>query len=373
MAFHAYFDLLRSPQSSHTARDMASDELPIFKFLNSWTSVLKFDYLELQKKQAFAIMHIKVWVVAYPTEADGASNNGDVGVLSASTHLGSSYEPGTCSINYINPMFGKAYQIDAKYYLGIYFILGILAVVVTSIRSLAIFYGPIKASRRLHERLLDEILRAKVRFFHSTPMSRVVNRFSSDLATSDAFAAPLYGCHQWADSIDGVDTSTLGLEDLRSRIITIPQDPVFFSGTLRTNLDLFGQHDDVELWAALKHSHLIDHHGADDNKNATLDSLISENGSDWSQATSSVDFDTDHQIQQTIRTEFMCESSLLCIAHRLWTVANYDRILMLDHGQAMEFDTPYNLITREDSVFQQICERSDEFNGLLFIATTKHE
>lgn len=190
--------------------------------------------------------------------------------------------------------------------------------------------------------------------------------------------------------IDGVDISSIGLEDLRSRLTIIPQDPVLFSGTLRTNLDPFDQYDDADLWAAIKRSHLVD----DENSNITLDTPVLENGSNWSQgqrqlialaralvkkssliildeATSSVDFDTDHQIQQTIRSEFD-NSSLLCIAHRIRTVIDYDRILVLDHGEIKEFDTPYNLITKEDGVFHQMCERSGEYAELLAVATAKH-
>lgn len=186
--------------------------------------------------------------------------------------------------------------------------------------------------------------------------------------------------------IDGIDIHTIGLDDLRSRLTIIPQDPVLFSGTLRSNLDPFDQYDDATLWAALKRAHLID---AAENA-ITLDSPVNENGSNWSQgqrqlialaralvkksplivldeATSSVDFDTDHQIQETIRKEFN-DSTLLCIAHRIRTVVDYDRILVLDHGEIKEFDTPYNLMTREDSIFQQMCKRSGEFNELLAIA-----
>lgn len=194
--------------------------------------------------------------------------------------------------------------------------------------------------------------------------------------------------------IDGVDIANLGLEDLRSRLTIIPQDPVLFSGTLRSNLDPFGQHDDAELWAALKRSHLIDQQDGDEEKKITLDSVVLENGNNWSQgqrqlialaralvkkstliildeATSSVDFDTDRKIQETIRSELV-HSSLLCIAHRIRTVADYDRILVLDQGRVKEFDTPYNLITRQDSIFRQMCQRSGEFEELLEIASAKH-
>ncbi|KAI9266436.1 P-loop containing nucleoside triphosphate hydrolase protein [Phascolomyces articulosus] len=192
-------------------------------------------------------------------------------------------------------------------------------------------------------------------------------------------------------TIDGIDISQLGLHDLRSQLNIIPQDPVLFSGTLRSNLDPFHEFTDADLYAALKRAHLI-HDGNYDQ--ITLDNPVAENGSNWSQgqrqlialaralvkksslivldeATSSVDFDTDHKIQQTIRTEF-ADSSLLCIAHRIRTVADYDRILVLDQGRVVEFDTPYNLMTREDSLFHQMCERSGEFSELLAIASQAH-
>lgn len=208
--------------------------------------------------------------------------------------------------------------------------------------------------------------------------------------------------------IDGVDIHTIGLDVLRSRLTIIPQDPVLFSGNLRSNLDPFDQYDDIELWAALKRSHLIDSQAENAScgnsirssngsaiENISLSSPVSENGSNWSQgqrqlialaralvkkstfiimdeATSSVDFDTDHKIQETIRTEFK-DSSLLCIAHRIRTVADYDRILVLDQGEVKEFDTPYELMTREGSIFQQMCMRSGEYPELLAIAKNKSE
>ncbi|KAG1471789.1 hypothetical protein G6F56_001926 [Rhizopus delemar] len=192
--------------------------------------------------------------------------------------------------------------------------------------------------------------------------------------------------------IDGVDIHKIGLNLLRSRLTIIPQDPVLFSGTLRSNLDPFNQHDDAELWASLKRAHLIDEGGEND---IALDSVVTENGSNWSQgqrqlialaralvkksaliildeATSSVDFDTDHKIQETIRTEFE-DSALLCIAHRIRTVADYDRILVLDHGEVKEYDTPYTLMTKEGGIFNQMCVRSGEYSELITIAKRKHD
>ncbi|CDH48321.1 atp-dependent bile acid permease [Lichtheimia corymbifera JMRC:FSU:9682] len=593
---------------------------------------------------------IKVWTSAYETKRH------DLGVLTAlSTH--SSFLLNSLSLSMDAPSSSEnapqqPQHVNVTYYLGIYALIGFLALLATTARSLIIYYGSIRASRRLHEKLLQKILRAKIRFFDSTPLGRILNRFSTDMEAIDQEVSPMvafvlfsivsmfcmlilvstvlpaflipgtfiavifvfigmyylatsrdmkrlnsvsrspiyvqfsetlngvstirafgaqprfvmenydlvdnnnrpflwmWATNRWLHSriellgssvcfftglvimlarswidpglaglclsyalqftdhiiwivrgyaqnemnmnsiervqeymdieeeapenipatcppkswpetgavkvedlemrysqdspavlhrisfetkprekvgivgrtgsgkstlalsifrfmeashgrilIDDVDIATLGLQDLRSRLTIIPQDPVLFSGTLRSNLDPFGQHDDAELWAALKRSHLIDQQkggdgGGSEQKNITLDSVVLENGNNWSQgqrqlialaralvkkstliildeATSSVDFDTDRKIQETIRTE-LTHSSLLCIAHRIRTVADYDRILVLDQGRVKEFDTPYNLITREDSVFRQMCQRSGEFDELLEIASAKH-
>jgi ABC-type multidrug transport system fused ATPase/permease subunit len=126
-----------------------------------------------------------------------------------------------------------------------------------------------------------------------------------------------------------------------------------------------------------------------------LDSLVSENGGNFSQgqrqlialaralvrsskliimdeATASVDFNTDHMIQQTIRQEFK-DFTLLCIAHRIKTVVDYDKILVLDAGKLVEFDHPYTLIQTDNSIFRSMCEKSGEYTELLNIAKTKYE
>ncbi|RUS27682.1 P-loop containing nucleoside triphosphate hydrolase protein, partial [Jimgerdemannia flammicorona] len=169
--------------------------------------------------------------------------------------------------------------------------------------------------------------------------------------------------------IDGIDIANIGLEDLRSRLTIIPQDPTLFSGTLRSNLDPFDQYEDGEIFESLRRVHLLpsasDSNAAESeaiNANVfrNLETPVNEGGKNFSQgqrqllclarallkrtkivlmdeATASVDFATDEAIQKTIQTEFV-DCTILCIAHRLLTVIDYDRILVLDHGKIVEFD-----------------------------------
>lgn len=191
--------------------------------------------------------------------------------------------------------------------------------------------------------------------------------------------------------IDGIDISTLGLQDLRSKLSIIPQDPVLFRGTIRKNLDPFGDYDDNKLWDALRRSGLIEGSKLEAVKEQDkdlptlhkfhLDQGVEDEGSNFSlgerqliafgralvrdskilildEATSSVDYETDSKIQATIVREFS-QCTILCIAHRLKTIIDYDKILVLDKGEVREFDTPWNLFNLEDSIFQQMCKRSN--------------
>ncbi|CAG8447717.1 16451_t:CDS:10, partial [Dentiscutata heterogama] len=190
--------------------------------------------------------------------------------------------------------------------------------------------------------------------------------------------------------VDGMDISKIGLYDLRSRITIIPQDPILFEGTILFNLDPFETHDDVEIWQALQSSHLKDYIARLDDK---LYAKVLEGGENFSQgqrqllclarallrrspiivldeATACVDVETDAKIQQTIRTEFNW-ATLLCIAHRLRTIIDYDRVLVLDQGKVAEFDTPYNLLQDKGSMFRHLCEESNEFEYLMDIASKK--
>lgn len=170
--------------------------------------------------------------------------------------------------------------------------------------------------------------------------------------------------------IDGVDVSKIGLHDLRSRITIIPQDPVLFSGTLRINLDPFKTHTDEELWKALEHSHLKDFaSGLPDG----LEHPITEGGENISvgqrqlvclarallrktkilvldEATAAVDLETDDLIQATIRQEFT-DCTILTIAHRLNTIMDSNRILVLDKGLVAEYDSPEHLLANKNTIF----------------------
>ncbi|KAJ3329526.1 hypothetical protein HDU76_007732 [Blyttiomyces sp. JEL0837] len=208
--------------------------------------------------------------------------------------------------------------------------------------------------------------------------------------------------------IDGYDITKMGLRDLRSRLTIIPQDPVLFAGSLRSNLDPLGIHDDAELWHVLKSTHVLESlqtstSGSDSESisvgnDITLDAPVSENGSNFSQgqrqlicmarallrkskvvfldeATASIDDKTDARIQATIREE-LSDATVFCIAHRLKTVVDYDRILVLDHGEVVEYATPLELMTMQSedgSVkitgnFKRMCEETGEFDELLRIA-----
>ena len=183
-------------------------------------------------------------------------------------------------------------------------------------------------------------------------------------------------------SIDGINIAQVGLKDLRTRLAIIPQDPTLFRGTIRSNLDPFNEHTDLELWSALRQSDLVDANANLDDKThgrIHLDGVVEEEGLNFSlgqrqlmalaralvrgsqiivcdEATSSVDMDTDQKIQQTIQTGFKGKT-LLCIAHRLKTIINYDRICVMEQGRIAELDTPVNL-WEEGGIFRGMCDRS---------------
>ncbi|KAI1312860.1 ABC transporter family protein [Xylaria venustula] len=184
-------------------------------------------------------------------------------------------------------------------------------------------------------------------------------------------------------TIDGIDIATIGLHDLRSRLAIIPQDPTLFHGTVRSNLDPFSEHSDLELWSALRQADLVPADAKPNDKDPGrihLDSVVEEDGLNFSlgqrqlmalaralvrgsriivcdEATSSVDMETDDKIQKTMAAGFKGRT-LLCIAHRLRTIIGYDRICVMDAGRIAELGTPLELWDVKDGIFRGMCERS---------------
>ncbi|GER46690.1 multidrug resistance protein ABC transporter [Striga asiatica] len=173
--------------------------------------------------------------------------------------------------------------------------------------------------------------------------------------------------------VDGVDISTIGLHDLRSRFGIIPQDPTLFTGTVRYNLDPLCQHSDEEIWEVLGKCQLKE---AVHEKEGGLDSPVVEDGSNWSmgqrqlfclgrallrrskilvldEATASIDNATDMILQKTIRNEF-ADCTVITVAHRIPTVMDSTMVLSISDGKLVEYDEPMKLIKREDSLFGQL-------------------
>lgn len=220
--------------------------------------------------------------------------------------------------------------------------------------------------------------------------------------------------------IDDIDIGLIGLRDLREAITIVPQDPTLFMGTIRTNLDPFDMYSDEDIYAALRRVQLI---GPDEkipsrpgssgpvpptpttaaeaiaessastrsapvtNKNVFLDlsSPVTESGSNLSQgqrqllclaramlksptvllmdeATASIDYATDAKIQGTIRE--LESSTIITIAHRLQTIVDYDKVLVLDKGSIIEYDHPWNLMQKKDGQFRGMCETSGDWDVL---------
>lgn len=178
-------------------------------------------------------------------------------------------------------------------------------------------------------------------------------------------------------TIDGLDTSLIARQDLRTKISIIPQEPVLFSATIRYNLDPFNVYSDDDLWRALEQV---------DMKSAipSLDFLVTEGGSNFSvgqrqlmclaravlrsnkilimdEATANVDPQTDNFIQKTIRSKF-ASCTVLTIAHRLNTIMDSDRVLVMDSGVVAEFDYPYHLLSDPNSRLSSMVRETGDSN-----------
>ncbi|KAK3829900.1 MAG: ATP-binding cassette transporter 1 [Linnemannia elongata] len=177
--------------------------------------------------------------------------------------------------------------------------------------------------------------------------------------------------------VDGIDISTLGLYDVRSRFSIIPQDPVLFAGTIRFNLDPSGTKSDLELWQALEDSYLKDYVTT---LEGGLNAIVLEQGDNFSvgqrqliclarallrktsllvldEATAAIDLETDALVQAIIRQKF-ADCTILTIAHRINTVMDSDRIMVLDQGRVAEFDSPANLLANPTSIFYSLAKES---------------
>uniref|UniRef100_A0A8C8LYS9 ATP-binding cassette sub-family B member 6 n=1 Tax=Oncorhynchus tshawytscha TaxID=74940 RepID=A0A8C8LYS9_ONCTS len=197
----------------------------------------------------------------------------------------------------------------------------------------------------------------------------VVGRTGSGKSTLFLALFRMVELNQGQILLDGVDTSQVGLAQLRSKLAIIPQDPFLFSGTVRENLDPCGRHPDPRLLEALEHCHL----SAVINCIGGLGAEVGERGKSLSlgqrqllclarallteanilcidEATASVDQKTDKLLQQTIRETFQ-DKTVLTIAHRINTIMDSDRVLVMHSGKVVEFDTPADLCQRDDSIF----------------------
>ncbi|KAK6706629.1 ABC transporter 7 [Fusarium graminearum] len=208
--------------------------------------------------------------------------------------------------------------------------------------------------------------------------------------------------------IDGLDIGSIGLQDLRENITIVPQDPTLFHGSIRSNLDPFDQYTNDQIFAALRRVQLIgpdepatspptptvpDSPTAKTNQNIflNLESPVAASGTNLSQgqrqllclaramlksptvlvmdeATASIDYATDSKIQETIRE---LTGTVITIAHRLATIVDYDKVLVLDKGQVVEYAHPWELINKKEGTFRSMCDMSGELDVLLKAAKKK--
>ncbi|EFC38918.1 predicted protein [Naegleria gruberi] len=199
--------------------------------------------------------------------------------------------------------------------------------------------------------------------------------------------------------IDGIDIRNVPLETLRSTMCIIPQQPTLFKGTLRENLDSYSQYTDRELWDALEKVGMKDKldqlQSLDDEdeeksekevitiKPTGLETEISENGENISagtrqllclaralirkskilildEATALCDLETDKLIQKTLREEFSSNCTVICVAHRLETILDYDKIVVIDDGLVREIGSPSELLADSSSLFYQMVEKHNK-------------
>ncbi|KAI0711030.1 hypothetical protein C8T65DRAFT_739602 [Cerioporus squamosus] len=191
---------------------------------------------------------------------------------------------------------------------------------------------------------------------------------------------------------DGIATDSINLDALRSHVTIIPQVPELLSGTLRQNLDPFSMYDDAVLNDALRAAGLFSLQSETDEGRITLDSQISSGGSNLSvgqrqilalaraivrqskllildEATSAIDYETDEIIQKSLREELGKDVTLLTIAHRLQTIMDADKILVLDAGRIVEFGSPSELLKNEKGMLRALVDESGDKEKLYEMAS----
>lgn len=178
---------------------------------------------------------------------------------------------------------------------------------------------------------------------------------------------------------DDVDISSVGLHDLRSRLGIIPQDPVLFEGTVRTNMDPLNTHTDAEILEGLQKCQLAD---VVESRSGKLEAIVEDNGENWSvgqrqllclgrallkkshilfldEATASVDAQTDAVLQMVIRGEFL-GSTVVSIAHRIPSVMDCDKVMVLEAGYLKEYDSPARLLENSSTLFAALVREYTE-------------
>jgi len=196
--------------------------------------------------------------------------------------------------------------------------------------------------------------------------------------------------YQGSIEIDGINISQIGLKDLRRNLSIIPQEPILFLGTIRTNLDPWGKYSDLQIRNALSK---VQMERVIDDLPSGLEYPVTEGGTNFSvgqrqllcisrallqnakivvmdEATASIDMETDNCIQKTIREAFK-EYTVITIAHRINTIIDSDRIMVLEKGKLIEFDTPYHLLNNPNSLFTSLVNENDDAEKLKSIVAEK--
>ncbi|XP_021736749.1 ABC transporter C family member 3-like [Chenopodium quinoa] len=217
------------------------------------------------------------------------------------------------------------------------------------------------------------VLRGITCTFHGGKKTGIVGRTGSGKSTLIQALFRIVEPAAGQIMLDGINISSIGLHDLRTRLSIIPQDPTMFEGTVRSNLDPLEEYSDEQIWEALDKCQLGDEVRKKEGK---LDSIVTENGENWSmgqrqlvclgrvllkrskvlildEATASVDTATDNLIQQTLREHFS-DSTVIIIAHRITSVIDSDMVVLLSHGLVEECNSPMQLLENKSSSFAKL-------------------